>query len=780
MIRYQGTSIGFLIITVVLLCLASSSASQPCDDYRHDLRICGTTELGFAATAVALVDGVAYVAGEDHLAAWNVGNPGAPQFLDGVALTTPPLGIAVAGHVVCVRDASRISVIDASAPATLGDPVVVGPIVGLRDIAVGDGLLLVASEVSGLLIYDVADPAAPHLVGHYDSPGEAVAVALRGHHALVADTSALLVIDVADPVSPALISAFSQPATPDQHDPAFLDVIATATGAAVSTMQGVDHILNQYILIGLDLADPQTPTQFAQNVGPTDFDGALGDLLLSRSTDCLEIWTCSPQLRIAKNAVVPWAGTGGMVAASADVGCAVNGAGQMLLVDARYPGFVMPSSRLDPGSMAKSWMISRTTTYEGVGDMTVRLIDLSDPLHPQVRDEAHHPGAVYAGGAFNLRTWGDRVAWNVWDGTYDWTRIADFSVDPPAFGNIQQTTTLAVSGERAYGLGRSLYIPIVRIYDITDVASPVLLGSLPGSGSATLLALTPDIVLVPDSPSGIKIYDCANAASPQVIGTVPVPGSPQWWRQDGDLVFVGLSGPALAILDVSDLRVPVITYVESTPGLPTDVIRHGNLAVVALAGAGLQIYDLEGGSGVEHLGPLVAVPGVSSNRLGDVVWAEDVLYVAAGDAGLLAFDVQDPANPEFLGAGNVADGVYPGPGVVLVPEAVMPLHCAAPVSVGDDDAPRPGGLQLSVAPNPFNPRTTLHFQVTHDGIVELALFDLAGHRVRSLHQDPMRAGDHAITWNGCDDTGRALPSGVYLARVRAGADKASARLVLLK
>jgi len=84
------------------------------------------------------------------------------------------------------------------------------------------------------------------------------------------------------------------------------------------------------------------------------------------------------------------------------------------------------------------------------------------------------------------------------------------------------------------------------------------------------------------------------------------------------------------------------------------------------------------------------------------------------------------------------------------------------------------------APNPFNPQTVLRYSVAQAGPVSLRIHDLAGRLVRDLVRDDRAAGSHTATWNGRDDRGRSLPAGVYLARLVAGGEASTAKLVLAK
>lgn len=67
--------------------------------------------------------------------------------------------------------------------------------------------------------------------------------------------------------------------------------------------------------------------------------------------------------------------------------------------------------------------------------------------------------------------------------------------------------------------------------------------------------------------------------------------------------------------------------------------------------------------------------------------------------------------------------------------------------------------------SPFNPSTTIQFALPEPGRVRLALYDLRGRQIRTLLQGEWTPGLHSIVWDGCDDFGRLLPSGVYFYRI---------------
>ncbi|MCP4293705.1 MAG: T9SS type A sorting domain-containing protein [bacterium] len=70
-------------------------------------------------------------------------------------------------------------------------------------------------------------------------------------------------------------------------------------------------------------------------------------------------------------------------------------------------------------------------------------------------------------------------------------------------------------------------------------------------------------------------------------------------------------------------------------------------------------------------------------------------------------------------------------------------------------------------PNPFNPSTTFRFTLAHEGQANLTVIDTKGRIIKNLVSGIYPAGDHQITWNGKDNSGRNVPSGVYLYQLRA-------------
>ena len=87
--------------------------------------------------------------------------------------------------------------------------------------------------------------------------------------------------------------------------------------------------------------------------------------------------------------------------------------------------------------------------------------------------------------------------------------------------------------------------------------------------------------------------------------------------------------------------------------------------------------------------------------------------------------------------------------------------------VNHSDASSPAGFNLSQNyPNPFNPYTTINFTLAARTQVTLIIYDILGHPVRKLIDGNRQAGSHTIIWDGLDDSGNSLSSGIYFYRVK--------------
>lgn len=83
-------------------------------------------------------------------------------------------------------------------------------------------------------------------------------------------------------------------------------------------------------------------------------------------------------------------------------------------------------------------------------------------------------------------------------------------------------------------------------------------------------------------------------------------------------------------------------------------------------------------------------------------------------------------------------------------------------------------------PNPFNPTTTIRFDLPEAGYVSLKLYDLLGQEIRTLVNGDRTAGFHTVSWDGKNDLGLAVPSGIYLYRIVSSNFVQTQRMTLIR
>ncbi len=116
-------------------------------------------------------------------------------------------------------------------------------------------------------------------------------------------------------------------------------------------------------------------------------------------------------------------------------------------------------------------------------------------------------------------------------------------------------------------------------------------------------------------------------------------------------------------------------------------------------------------------------------------------------------------------------------GFNLTPEfAIAPEVIAAIVP---EDRPLVYALHQNM-PNPFNPETTIRYELPDAVDVRLVVYNLVGQQIRTLVSEHQEAGRYQMTWNGLDAQGRQVGSGLYLLRMEAGSFKQTRRMLMLK
>ena len=110
----------------------------------------------------------------------------------------------------------------------------------------------------------------------------------------------------------------------------------------------------------------------------------------------------------------------------------------------------------------------------------------------------------------------------------------------------------------------------------------------------------------------------------------------------------------------------------------------------------------------------------------------------------------------------------------------------APFSISEatsvhSSAPELGFVLEQNEPNPFNPITTITFVLESEAaLVSLLIYDVRGAPVRTLVDGPQPAGRRSVVWNGLDDSGNPMASGIYFYQLQAGDQHSTRKMVLVR
>jgi serine protease len=237
---------------------------------------------------------------------------------------------------------------------------------------------------------------------------------------------------------------------------------------------------------------------------------------------------------------------------------------------------------------------------------------------------------------------------------------------------------------------------------------------------------------------------------------------------DGNLRVLKNDGTDLAgfpaTLSGSVFGTPVVGDI-SGDGAPDIVVgaTSGNLYGFDHTGAVLRNFPILGTSSRQISG---------STALGDLDLdgrMEIVVPIKATGSNLVVYDYRTQASIDNLKWPNFGRDSYrrnnASTNIVSVKEAgSMPVAFALSQNY----------------PNPFNGSTAIRFSLQADGKATLTIFDILGRKVNTLQSGMLPAGEHAFTWNGTDESGVAVTSGVYFYRLESADGTLVKRMVMLK
>ena len=156
-------------------------------------------------------------------------------------------------------------------------------------------------------------------------------------------------------------------------------------------------------------------------------------------------------------------------------------------------------------------------------------------------------------------------------------------------------------------------------------------------------------------------------------------------------------------------------------------------------------------------------------------WMKGGMNIEGADSSVFTLDMIDIEDAGIYIC-KITNSVVPGLTFYSKPQTLV-VHAQAGVL----EARIPQHFYLNNNyPNPFNPLTTITYSLAEANDVHLMLYDILGRQVMILYQGRQLAGQYAMEWNGWDEEGRQMPSGIYVIELKAGDFCQKQKMMLLR
>lgn len=756
--------------------------------------------------AIAGSEGLLACATAARLFLVDVTDPAAPAVLGSTDLAAPATVLAICGtHVVAGGQLAHLyDIADPTTPMLVATENLLSTV---RDLAAGPHWLAAVTDHGALHVW--RRPLDPAFVADWtvSAAGHVHGVA-AWQERLVAAADELVVLAVpaaGEPGTPVVERSFRPVPEPYWGRPLdlavagdvalvsfewWIPVAAPAAGHRVDggderpQAAGRDEPLEPALLVGVDLAataDPgQHPASYRQLMhAPRPALASTGTALAVAGESLL---VCTPDALLAG----PWLQPA--LAFPSDLETRLAGAGSLL---ARLDGGVVrllptaPVVAADPlvqsPAVRRGRLLGRWTTHDTADHplQTVyerQLLYHEDPRAPRLVATFSMVDHLELGhGAQLVAADGALAVVEIYDATGPFARqLHDGSLPDPAPVPLDvPMEELALSGPRLVAAAGGDLVCV----DLADPAAPQDAGSLAlGAGGIVRLEfLDPHHVLAWTHAHWATV-DVSDLDAPQLVAMAPRAGGPLGVANG--LVFTRDDGGTMSI---HDLQLQLVGQV-SGQGFASAMASRGDLVAVAWRDEGVDLVDLSDPGQPTRLQRTVDPGGqyVYGLGFGEPASGGEVVHLAMGRNGVQVALLHPAAGGRILGGvGEDATALTVTDVGVLMPRSSWPLQCGVITATGPQ-VPAAARPLLTVAPNPFNPRTSIRFAVPRPGPATLSLLDLRGRLVRRLADGDLAAGQHTRVWDGTDRHGRPVSAGVYLLQLRTSGGVATGRLALVR
>jgi hypothetical protein len=324
-----------------------------------------------------------------------------------------------------------------------------------------------------------------------------------------------------------------------------------------------------------------------------------------------------------------------------------------------------------------------------------------------------------------------------------------------------------------YGCGMSKHVPF-WLFDLStldsniDIQSIQLKGNLPTEGwSDVYLSISTTIGQISttiasdlwnggDWASGNGQYSSINWPMGDFSQSLPL-----------EIILQGVISGQLNILTYTSNPWTIFSIDNSGDDAPRLVIEYESIIV---APTGLQ-YNIQGSSVMLTWDALIDADYYKLERSTDSLFIEGVETSYIQDNNYTDDNLEYNIEYFYRVAANIGFWTdYSNVASVIIENVSI---------IGNNDIPIVYKVHQS-HPNPFNPVTTLQYDLPEDGFVNITVYDMMGRQINTLVSGQQNAGYKSIQWNATNNTGQPVSAGVYLYSIEAGEFRQVRKMVLLK
>ncbi|NIR47638.1 T9SS type A sorting domain-containing protein [candidate division KSB1 bacterium] len=668
-----------------------------------------------------------------------------------------------------------LDVFEPDRPAKIGRVVTPGVV---NDIFVTGNYLYIANGKAGLRIVDIRVPASPHEIAHLATSGEALRVFVQGDHAyMAADTAGLRIIDITDPFAPEEVATVKSNGYTQ-------DVFVSGNFAYVANSEEGLKII--------DVTDPASPVE----ISSFDFDGLFritsvtvqgkygyvlvtGKQPLSRGAlSIVDISKPDSLYEVGRDIITgDWASSGRKVVLKdslAYVALFSDAGNGLQIFDVSNPANPMTVGHHFTLAALDIFVDDEKLAFIADGRNGLSILDVNSPSSVEVIGNYDTPDAsrdVFVS---------DHLAFVASDGlrVLDLTdpsnpsQLDHFEISPHSWaGRVFVSNQLAFLTTNAS----------LRIIDITRPDSLFQIASF--SVLARAVQVVGDYAFVLDRDQALHIIDVNDPAHPKRISKYQIELPKLAFGGNlfvsNGYAYVAAASAGLHIFDITDVNNPIqVSHIEAN-GSSLDVFVLQDCAYLAETG-GLRIIEVSNPKAARVLGQTHR----SIAALG--VFVANVFAYVATVSGLTMIDVSErdlPVEVGFFKTGDVARSAYVANDLIHVADNDDGLYILRNDLTTKIEHPTTRSQNFILHynyPNPFNPETTIRYGLPEPRRVRLIIYNVFGQNIKTLVDEVKAAGSYSVTWDGTDERGQPVPSGVYFYRFDAGVVSGTKKMILMR